>query len=465
MGADFIDAARKILGKQGVLEGDEVEARYYTDWRGASAFIPSVALRPETTAELSEIMKLCHAFNQPVAVQGGMTGLVEAARPREGEVVLSLERMAKVEEIRSDTGTMVVQAGARLQAIQEAAEARDMFFPLDLGARGSCSIGGNLATNAGGNRVIRYGMTRDLVLGLEVVLADGTIISSLNAFIKNNTGYDLKQLFVGSEGTLGIITRAVLQLSPKPRSQSVAFCGVENFGSVVRLLGFLKVELGQQLSAFEVLWPATYRLITTRVEGVKPPLPEGHGFYVLVEAMGMEAMQDPERFEAVLAAALEAELISDAVLSKSDAEATRLWEVRDNMAAAIATIKPTVTFDISLSIDDMEQFSARLHRDVIANWPDAGVHIGGHLGDGNLHVIVGAHGTSPHPTESIEDLVYGLVEQFSGSVSAEHGIGISKRKYLPKSRSAAEINLMRGIKRAFDEKNILSRGRIFDLPT
>jgi FAD/FMN-containing dehydrogenase len=392
-----------------------------------------------------------------------MTGLVEAARPRKREIVISLERMNKVENTNIETGAMIVQAGTPLQVIQETAGKHDLFFPLDLGSRGSCTIGGNLATNAGGNRVIRYGMTRDMVLGLEVVLADGTVIDSMNMFIKNNTGYDLKHLFIGSEGTLGIITRAVIQLVPKPRSQSVAFCGMADFESVVRFLGFMKAELGSHLSAFEVLWAPTYALITRNVPGIRKPLEDCHAFYVLVESLGSDASQDRESFETALARSFEAGLVTDAVLSRSEEEAAGFWNVRDSLARAAATRKPTVAFDISLSIDKMAQFSDEVQRGIVSEWPGAALFIGGHLGDGNLHVIVAAHGVTPFPKEPIEDLVYGVVERLRGSVSAEHGIGISKRRHLAKSRSPAEIHLMRSIKKSFDSRNILSRGRIFEL--
>jgi len=460
---EFVHALKNIVGDKGILEGEDVGTKYYNDWRGTGEVRPAIALRPGSTEELSEIMKLCHAEGQPVVVQGGMTGLVEAARPRAHEIPISLERMNRIEDLDPKAGTMTVQAGTPLQVIQEQADANDCLFPLDLGARGSCTIGGNLSTNAGGNRVIRYGMTRDQVLGIEAVLADGTIVNSLNKYIKNNAGYDLKQLFVGSEGTLGIVTRAVLRLARKPRSQTVAFCAAPSFDAVVAFMAHVQSGLGGTLSAFEVLWPQTYSLILATVPSVKAPLPDCSPFYVLVEAMGGDQDRDQEQFEAVLGAALEKGLLEDAVVAKSNVEITDLWNVRDGMAEAMGGQRPAVGFDVSLAIDDMEYFANETMRRALATWDDATVHVGGHLGDGNLHLSIKAGDRSPHPNDEINAIVYGLIGELNGSVSAEHGIGISKRKYLPESRSPAELALMRTLKHALDPKNLLNPQRVFEL--
>lgn len=463
MTPEFIQALKNVVGDRGFLEGDDVGTRYYSDWRGEGDVRPALALRPGTTDEVSDIMKLCHAAGQPVVVQGGMTGLVEAARPQAGEIPISLERMNRVEELDAKAGTMIVQAGTPLQVIQEQADENDCLFPLDLGARGSCTIGGNLATNAGGNRVIRYGMTRDQVLGIEAVLADGTIVNGLNKFIKNNAGYDLKQLFIGSEGTLGIVTRAVLRLARKPRSQTVAFCAAPGFDAVVDFMGHLQSGLGGRLSAFEVLWPDTYSLILAKVASVKPPLPDGSPFYVLVESMGGDQERDQEQFEAVLGEALENGLLVDAVIAKSNVEIDDLWNVRDGMAEAMGGQRPAVGFDVSLAIGDMEYFAEETKRRVVATWQDGSVHVGGHVGDGNLHLSVKAGDRSPHPNDEVNAIVYGLVGELNGSVSAEHGIGMNKRKYLSKSRSLEELALMRTLKQSLDPKNLLNPKRVFEI--
>ena len=461
MNSELATALKTIVGEAGYLEGDAVGEKYYSDWRGQGDFRPNIVLRPASTEELSEIMKCCHAAGQAVVAQGGMTGLVAAARPHQNELPISFERMTGIDELDARTGTMTVQSGTPLQVIHEYAEANGFIYPLDLGARGSCTIGGNLATNAGGNRVIRFGMTRDLVLGVEAVLADGTIVSSLNKLIKNNTGYDLKQLFIGSEGTLGLITKAVLRLSPKPKSQAVAFCAAPDFDAVAKFLHHMKSGLGGNLSAFEVIWQNTYQVTIDNVPGVKAPLSQEHAYYILTETMGGDQSRDQERFEAVLGEALEAGLIVDAVISKSQAEIDDLWRVRDALAEAMASQQPAVGFDVSLLIDDMEYFADEVTRRMTAVWSDACVYIGGHLGDGNLHLGAKAGSLDPHPKEEIDAIVYGLVGELNGSVSAEHGIGMLKRAYLSSSRNLAELALMKKLKQALDPGEILSPGRIF----
>lgn len=269
---ELINELKAIVGPAGWREGDDIDVRNYQDWMGARAIEPQLLLRPANTAEVSAILAACHQAGQPIAPQGGMTGLVSAAAPLEGEISLSFERMRAIVDIDPYTSTMLVEAGAELQTIQDQADAKGLLFPLDLGARGSCTIGGNLSTNAGGNRVIRYGMTRDLVLGLEAVLADGTIINGLHKLRKNNTGYDLKQLFIGSEGTLGVITRAVLKLTQKPSSQIIAMCGVDSFQCVADLLVHSQASLGSNLTAFEVIWKNSYTLVEAHIPYVNAPL-------------------------------------------------------------------------------------------------------------------------------------------------------------------------------------------------
>ena len=465
MQADILENFRYILGSHGVLSGSDVHSGYHTDWRGVGDVKPDVVLRPKTTAELSQIMSICHAASQPVVVQGGLTGLVVGARPEHGEIVITLERMNKVESVDAKAGTITVQAGTPLQVVQEAADAHDMTYPLDLGSRGSCSIGGNLATNAGGNRVIRYGMTRDLTLGIEAVLADGSIVNSLNGYIKNNTGYDLKQLFIGSEGTLGLITRATLRLFPKPKTQVVAFCAAENFDAVSDLMIYMRSNLGADLSAFEVIWGKTYDMILSDVAGLKAPFATGYPFYVLIEMMGSNLARDTDHFEKSLAQALEQDMIFDAVLSRSNAEIKSFWDVRDGMAHAMGKQQPAVGFDISLSISDMKTIEETLLSRLKAELGEVCLFIGGHLADGNLHLVAKAIGDEPQPKEKIQEIVYGWVGEVGGSISAEHGIGTLKCSYLGQSRNVAELALMRTLKRAIDPKNILNRDRIFSIQT
>lgn len=464
MQTDTLDALRAILGGSGVLTGPDVGPRYHTDQRGPGEVRPEVVLRPASTDQMSRLMAVCHAAFQPVVVQGGMTGLVVGAMPEPGEIVISLERMNRIEELDAKAGTLTVQAGTPLQAVQEAADAAGMVYPLDLGARGSCTIGGNLSTNAGGNRVIRYGMTRDLTLGVEAVLADGTVINALNGFIKNNTGYDLKQMFIGSEGTLGLITRATLRLYPKPKTQAVGFCAADSFDAVLALMAHVQSGMGADLSAFEVIWAGTYDAILADVPAIKAPVPAGHAFYVLVEMMGSDPATDMDKFETCLGQAMERELIADAVLSRSQAEITALWDVRDGMAEALGKQQPAVGFDISLGIDDMKTIETELLDRLQSELGPARVYVGGHLADGNLHLVAKTTGAGEQPKARIQDIVYGYVGDICGSISAEHGIGTLKRAHLGQSRSASELALMRTLKQAMDPRNLLNRGRVFALP-
>ncbi|HUJ04091.1 MAG TPA: FAD-binding oxidoreductase, partial [Rhizomicrobium sp.] len=390
---------------------------------------------------------------------GGRTGLVEGTLA-DGAIALSLERMNAILDIDTDGATMTVEAGRVLQTVCEAADGKGLFFPLDLGARGSATIGGNISTNAGGNRVIRYGMMRELVLGLEAVLADGTVVSSLNHLIKNNAGYDLKQLFIGSEGTLGVVTQAVLRLRPKPVSQNVALVALDDFAHLPRLLRDVERGLGGTLSAFEVMWGDFYRLVTTPPAQGKPPLPQDHKYYVLIEALGGDEVGDGERFERVLMAELEKSEIADAVIAKSKAECGRIWGLRDDVLQAWR-IAPVFTFDVSIPIGKMEAYVDEVSRALAARWPESKVMIFGHMGDGNLHFIAGVGDGTNEVRHEVEHIIYSPLEPRGGSVSAEHGIGLEKREYLALSRNAHEIALMQKLKRTLDPKNILNPGKIF----
>jgi FAD/FMN-containing dehydrogenase len=458
--AALLETLRDIVGPAGCLEGPDIEPRHYQDVLGARAEAPLILLRPASTEEVSAILKACHAYLQPVAVQGGMTGLVSAAAPRQGEVAISLERMRQIIEIDPYTATMTVEAGVALQSIQEEAEAHGLLFPLDLGARGSCTIGGNLSTNAGGNRVIRYGMTRDLVLGLEAVLADGTVIDGLNKLRKNNTGYDLKQLFIGSEGTLGLITRAVIKLLPKPSSQAVAMCAVSDFERVADLLVHCQAKLGANLSAFEVIWRNTWELIDQHVEHVSMPLQSEQPFFVLVESMGSHGDKDTELFLQVLESASEQGLISDVVVAEDSERIRKLWAVRDAAAEIYPVLGYMHTFDVSLNVGDMGYFGEEVEKRLRQQWPEAIIGLFGHIGDGNVHILVRIGPDTRELHLQIDEIVYGLIQELKGSVSAEHGIGMLKKPFLSCSRSTEELALMRSLKQNLDPQGILNPGRV-----
>lgn len=458
---DALNALREALGPRGFVPASEVEERYVVDIKGRRGVQPLALLRPASTAEVSRALAICHAAAIPVITQGGRTGLVQSHLPQPGEIALSTERMNTIESIDTDAGMAVVQSGVVLQALQERLDAAGFIFPLDLGARGSCTVGGNISTNAGGNRVIRYGMTRELVVGLEAVLADGTVLDGLRPLIKNNTGIDLKHLFIGSEGVLGVVTRAVLRLMPKPAERTVALCALGAFDDVRALLRLARARLGGELTAFEVMWDS-YFSRAARLVPKAPPLAPGQPLYTLIESSSGDAA-GAAKMEALLHEALEGRIVTDAVIAKSGAENEALWKLRDLSVEVSRSIGPVVTFDVSLPIATMEAFVAQMQRAVRAIDPRCADNVVyGHLGDGNLHISVHQPPQREETAAMIEDAVYQLVGGVRGSISAEHGIGVSKREFLPHSRTPQEIAAMHALKNALDPKHILNRGRVLE---
>jgi FAD/FMN-containing dehydrogenase len=458
MSQELLAGLRDALGADQVLAGAEAGARYQVDFSHENACVPLAVLRPRTTEEVAAILRACDAAGQRVVVQGGRTGLAGGATPQPGEIVISLERLTGIEELDRTAHTMTVRAGTPLQAVQQAAADAGYLFPLDLGARGSCTIGGNIATNAGGNQVIRFGMMRSLVLGLEAVLADGTVVSSLNKMLKNNAGYDLKQLFIGTEGTLGVVTRAVLKLYPQLPSKVTALCTLRSFDAAVELLHGLQAGLGDALSAFEVMWASYFHYVLTHASALQSPFDRDYPLYALVEIEGTDEAADRARLERVLEAALGAETIADAALAQSLREAEAFWKIRDSIGEVTPSLQPMLAFDVSLPIDAMSDFLARLDTE-LGRWPTPVTNlVFGHIGDSNLHLAVTTH--RDDGLEKLCDLVYAAVGAHGGSVSAEHGIGTLRRKYLHHSRSAAELALMRRLKTALDPHGILNAARV-----
>jgi FAD/FMN-containing dehydrogenase len=447
------------VGPTNVLIGADVAARR-VDWISGAPCRAGAIVRPASTEELAAVMRACHAADQPVVTHGGLTGLVHGAEAAPEELVISLERMTAIEALDPVGGTLTVQAGAPLQAVQEAALEAGLQFPLDLGARGSCTIGGNIATNAGGVRVIRYGMMRQQVLGLEAVLADGTVVSAMNRMLKNNAGFDLKQLFIGSEGTLGIVTRAVLRLQPSQPMTHTALVACADFAALTGLLQHVRRTLGEQLAAFEVMWRSHYALLTAESGRHAPPLSPDYPFYALIESLASDDSASGERFETAIESAFEAALLSNAVVASSAQQRERLWGIREDIEGLLQHITPRFTFDISLPIADMDDYVRTLERAVTERWPDGRMVVFGHLGDGNLHVTVGMGSDRPEARREVETLVYAPLAALGGSISAEHGIGLEKRDYLALCRTPEEIALMRTLKQAMDPKGLLNRHKV-----
>ena len=453
----LLDHIRSIVGPDGLLTGISVRERAigWADPRPTEAL---AIVRPASTGEVSRLLAACCDAGQPVVPMGGLTGLVQGSVAGAGEIGLSLERMHRIESVDALGRTMQVEAGVSLQAVHEAAEQAGLMFPLDLGARGSATVGGNASTNAGGNRVIRYGMMREMVLGLEAVLADGTVIPALNRMIKNNAGYDLKQLFIGTEGTLGVITRLVLRLRPLPLSHQTVLLACERFDQVTGLLGRLDALLGGTMSSFEVMWRNFFELVTTPPAQGRDSIGGAYPYYVIVESQGADPAGDQTRFEESLATAGEEGRFVDAAIANSQSQRDAIWALRDDVGQMFRLGHPFV-FDVSLPVAEMEDYVAEVHAAFAARLPLQRCFTFGHLGDGNLHfVVVGPAG--PEARSMVEEIVYRPLAARRGSVSAEHGIGIEKHAWLPLSRSVEEIALMRRLKHALDPRGILNPGRV-----
>ncbi|WP_175795720.1 FAD-binding oxidoreductase [Burkholderia anthina] len=454
---DVVAALRDALGADCVSAGDAIGARHFTNYGEAAGVRPRALLRPRSVDDVSRALAICTAHRQTVVPQGGMTGLAAGAEPSAHDVVLSLERMQGVLEIDADAATVTAWAGTPLEALQQAVDDAGFALGIDLGARGSCQIGGNVATNAGGNRVIRYGTTREQVLGLEVVLADGTVLSSLNKMLKNNAGYDLRQIFVGSEGTLGVVTRVVLRLHPRLAAPSTALCAVRDTAAALALLRAARTACSDLLS-FEAMWPAFYGYVCGHTPGMRAPLPTDDGVKVLIECASGDAARTAERFEAVLADWLERGLIDDAALAQNAADAQAFWTVREGLA--IDDLPGLVNFDVGIPPRETAAFIEACDRALKARWPGAHVFFFGHLGDSNLHVCVSAPYAAGERAHDVDAVLYPLVRDAGGSVSAEHGIGRYKRDWLGCSRSDAEIAAMRRLKHAFDPLGLLNPGKV-----
>jgi FAD/FMN-containing dehydrogenase len=458
---------RGIVGSAHVLQGGDLAA-YEIDWRKRYHGRARLVVRPATTAEVAAVVQACAAAGAAIVPQGGNTGLVGASVP-DGSGTQVLMHMGRLNRIRAIDGanlTMTVEAGCLLQAVQEAAAAQGWLFPLSLAAEGSCTIGGNLATNAGGTQVVRYGNARDLCLGLEVVTAEGEVWDGLSGLRKDNTGYDLRDLFIGSEGTLGLITAATLKLYPLPTVVTTALASLDWLDSAVAFLGLAQARLGASLTGFEVMNRFSLDLVRRHFPQLAQPLP-GAGWTVLLEQSGNESeAQATQRFESLLEAAMERGLITDAAVASSLEQAKTLWHLREAIPLAQSLEGLNIKHDISVPISRIPAFVRATDEALERAVPGVRLVDFGHLGDGNLHYNVQAPAgmdaqrfLAEHE-ERVNDIVYDAVMAHGGSISAEHGIGALKRDELARRKSPVALKLMRAIKQALDPHGRMNPGRV-----
>ena len=464
-----IDALRAIVGAGNVLAGgsDDLSA-YEVDWRKRYRGEALAVVRPGTTAEVAAIVKLCNEHGLAIVAQGGNTGLVGASVPDASgtQLLMSLTRLNKVRAIDAANLTMTVEAGCVLQSIQEAAADAELLFPLSLAAEGSCTIGGNLATNAGGTQVLRFGNARELCLGVEVVTAAGEIWDGLTGLRKDNTGYDLRDLFVGSEGTLGIITAATLKLFPRPVAVTTALAALPTLEAAVELLQLARARLGAALTGFEVMGEYALGLVRKHFAQLPQPLPPAP-WTVLLEQSDSEGETHAQAlFEALLETALERGLISDAAVAASIDQSNAMWHLRESIPLAQSVEGPNIKHDIALPVSAIPRFVAATDAALLRNFPGVRLVDFGHLGDGNLHYNVQAPADCDaarflvEHEHAVNTLVYDALAPFGGSISAEHGIGALKREELAQRKSAVALALMRSIKSALDPRGLLNPGRV-----
>lgn len=455
---------KEIVGPGGWTTDPAVLAPHLEEWRRSVYGKTLIMVMPKSTAEVSAVVRACAEARTAVVPQGGNTGMCAGAVPDASgqQVLLSMSRMNRIRAIDPENFSMAVDAGCLLASVQEAAQSVDRYFPLSLGAEGSCQIGGNLATNAGGLNVIRYGTARSLVLGLEVVLADGSVLDGMRGLRKDTAGYDLKQLFIGSEGTLGIITGAVLRLFPDPGDRATALVGLARSGDAVALLARLRASLGDRIEAFELVSQRVFELVETHIPGAKLPFAEPHPWYALVE---IATDGDPGRLETALLDAATAGTIADAVMAKNAAEAAAFWRMRHSIADAERKDGKALKHDISVPLSELETFLERAERRVADAMAAARLVVFGHVGDGNLHYNVVLPRDLPDHEwaaagAAVTSAIYDLVDELGGSFSAEHGIGVLKKAYLATYRGGVQYALMQRLKQTLDPDNILNPGKV-----
>jgi FAD/FMN-containing dehydrogenase len=465
--ADLVARLQAIVGERGLVSDTE-RARYEVDWRDQYHGRAAAIVKPASTDEVSKVVTLLAQARIPIVPQGGNTSLCGASIPDDSgrAVIVNLSRMNRVRQVDALNNTMTVEAGCVLAILQQEADRSGRLFPLSLGAEGSCEIGGNLSTNAGGTGVLRYGNTRELVLGLEVVLPDGRVWNGLRALRKDNTGYDLKHLFVGAEGTLGIITAAVLKLFPKPRSQATALVGVDSPAAAVALLSRLREAVGERVTGFELIARICLDLVFRHIPGSRDPLPQPHPWYVLVELSDSTPGNALDTLlEEALGQCAEEAAIRDAVLAASEQQRHELWKLRENISEAQKLDGASIKHDVSVPVSRVAELIERAGAELTRSFPDIRIVAFGHAGDGNIH-----YNCSKSERQDAKDffrqapqvnrVVYEVVNALDGSISAEHGLGQMKRDEIKLYKSPLELDMMRAIKRTLDPHGIMNPGKV-----
>ena len=457
-------ALAELVGQSNVIVDETAMAPYLTDWRGRYRGDALCVVRPGDAGEVAAVVSACAARGVAVVPQGGNTGLCGGATPRGGEVVLGLGRLNRVRSVDAEANTITVEAGCTLHAVQQAAAAAERLFPLSLAAEGSATIGGNLSTNAGGVQVLRYGNTRELTLGLEVVLADGRLWNGLRALRKDNTGYDLKHLFIGAEGTLGVITAATLKLFPRPRNTATAWAAIADPTAAVRLLGRLRAAAGDQVTAFEIVGRTALNLVLKHMPGAREPLGDPAPWRLLIELSGADDRLGVA-LEQALATAIDDGTVRDATIAASETQAAALWALRENVSEAQRIEGISIKHDIAVPVSRIPEFIARADAALGEAFPGLRIACFGHIGDGNLHYNQSkaeheANAAFIARTDAVNRVVHDLVHELGGSISAEHGLGQLKREEVLRYKSGVEMDMMRAVKRALDPLGLMNPGKV-----
>jgi len=470
MSLDAAVAARlkETVGAKGFSEDPQEIAPHLVEWRGKYRGRSDLLLKPQSMAEVSRLLAICNETRTPIVPQGGNTGLVGGQIPFDGEVVLSTARMNRIRHLDPDGLSVIADAGVVLARLQQEADEANRYFPLSLASEGSCTIGGNVSTNAGGVNVLRYGSMRELVLGLQVVLADGRVLDSLRTLRKDNAGYDLKQLFIGAEGTLGIVTAAALKLFPKPLARATAFVAVPDVTSAISLLHRMQEATGGLVSAFELISRAGLDMVLAHIPQTRDPLVRPSPWYVLLEVESGAKLPLKDIAENRLAAAAERGCATDAVLADSDAQRANLWRLRESLSEAQKHEGGSIKHDISVPIAAIPEFLERGIAAAERLMPGIRPVPFGHLGDGNIHFNFSVPQDGDNAAflarwDDLNRVVHDIVHDFGGSISAEHGIGVMKREEIRRYKGPAEIETMRALKRTLDPNNILNPGKVISL--